>query len=107
MRAYAVVFPGLTPTFEVEHTKNFVSITHINPGVYCLFPAPGIDFSTGAVVVGLDLQHSQLDGHTNVLEVYDYPDNSDCGGGIEIITIANPQSGGGASDGIAFTLVLT
>jgi hypothetical protein len=58
-------------------------------------------------VVGLEFQLSQLSPATNILQVYDYNTNVDCPGGIEIITVANPQIGGGASDQIAFTLVLT
>jgi hypothetical protein len=58
-------------------------------------------------VVGLELPHSQLAPGSNVLQVYDYSTNADCPGAIEIITIANPQSGGGGSDLVAFTLVLT
>jgi hypothetical protein len=76
-------------------------------GTYCLTPAAGIDPNTGAVVVGLEAQLSQLAIGNNVLQVYDYSGNTDCPGAIEIVTVANPQSGGGGSDKVAFTLVLT
>jgi hypothetical protein len=102
-----VVVPGPTPSFVATRTHNFAAVTHIGTGTYCLTPSPGVDPSTGAVVVGLEAQLSQLGIGSNVLEVYDYNGNIDCPGAIEVITVANPQSGGGGSDAVAFTLVLT
>jgi hypothetical protein len=106
-RAWAVVVPGLAPSFVANHTQGFVSVTHRGLGTYCLTPAAGIDPNTGAVVVGLEAQLSQLGTGSSVLQVYDYSGNTDCPGAIEIVTVANPQSGGGGSDLVAFTLVLT
>jgi hypothetical protein len=106
-KAYAVVMPGLAPSFVASRTKNFVSVTHIGLGTYCLKPSAGIDPNGSAVVVGLEAQLSQLAIGSNVLEVYDYQGNIDCPGAIEIVTVANPQSGGGGSDKVAFTVVLT
>src|SRR6266851_3787839 len=106
-KAYAVVTPGTTPSFIASRTKNFDSVTHPGLGTYCLKPSVGIDPNGSAVVVGLEAQLSQLPIGSNVLEVYDYQGNVDCPGAIEIITVANPQSGGGGSDKVAFTVVLT
>jgi len=106
-KAYAVVIPGTTPSFVASRTKNFDSVTHPGLGTYCLKPSAGIDPNGSAVVVGLEAQLSQLAIGSNVLEVYDYQGNVDCPGAIEIVTVANPQSGGGGSDKVAFTVVLT
>jgi len=76
-------------------------------GTYCLKPSTGIDPNGSAVVVGLEAQLSQLAIGSNVLEVYDNQGNTDCPGAIEVVTVANPQSGGGGSDKVAFTLLLT
>src|SRR5205814_1916775 len=106
-KAYAVVIPGATPSFVASRTKNFDSVTHLGLGTYCLKPSTGIDPNGSAVVVGLEAQLSQLAIGSNVLEVYDYQGNTDCPGAIEVVTVANPQSGGGGSDKVAFTLLLT
>jgi hypothetical protein len=82
-------------------------VTHVGLGTYCLTPAAGIDPNGSAVVVGLEAQLSQLGIGSNVLEVYDYQGNTDCPGAIEIVTVANPQTNGGGSDKVAFTLLLT
>ena len=74
-RAYGYINEEGTGSFEAARSRNIVSVTHPNLGVYCVTLAAGIDLSTVAPIVTLDKQ----DSATNIPP----PDTSDDQGIVE------------------------
>jgi hypothetical protein len=57
-RAYGYINEEGTGSFEASRSRNIVSVTHPNTGVYCVTLAAGINLSTIAPIVTLDKQDS-------------------------------------------------
>jgi len=102
--------PNGSPSLIAARTKNFTSVARIGLGTYCLTPDPaaGIDRDKVAVLVGLEAQLSQLPISNDVLQAYAYQDNTDCPGGIEVVTVADPKPSAvtAGSNAVAFVVVI-
>jgi hypothetical protein len=102
--------PSGSPSLIAARTKNFTSVARIGLGTYCLTPDPaaGIDRDNVAVLVGLEAQLSQLPISNDVLQAYAYQDNTDCPGGIEVVTVADPKPSAvtAGSNAVAFVVVI-
>jgi hypothetical protein len=57
-RAYGYINEEGTGSFEASRSRNIVSVSHPNTGVYCVTLAAGINLSTIAPIVTLDKQDS-------------------------------------------------
>ena len=96
----ARAFGLVSPDGSLSRSKN-ATVTHANPGVYCITPAPGIDPATAGVIATPDFTNdSTLSDRTssnNTAHVEFLSHNSECPAGtleVDTFEINNSNPGG-------------
>jgi hypothetical protein len=105
-RAYAMVLPGSSPSFEAARTKNFSAVVHQGTGVYCLTPSGGVTEAGTAPVVTVEYGNSSGD---NLAAYWDdgTGGNSCTAGQFEVATFTFTAGGNNVlSDNVAFTIAV-
>jgi hypothetical protein len=105
-RAYAMVLPGLSPSFETTRTKNFSTVTHHSTGVYCLTPSGGVTEAGSVPVVAVEEGNST--GDNLAARWHSATNGQSCTASqFEVHTFTFVAGGNyGVSDNVAFTIVV-